>query len=356
MAITLNQAIHQNTDGLSFINRFYQSASEIIKNKEWTTLMAGGLFGTVSVAYSVAFSYFCMEGVVRSYEEVSSRNDSLVGLRPLGDAGGWTMLTLFAALTVENIFVKLVREGEYFKLKTICQKWTEDNIENIKKDKKFHKNYYKKLNLLFDSFNSSCLFSKSLASRRLNALEIYKKSGLPDKGKEVINDRKLEEILFEIQCKVEKKTSWTRYFQRAFTGIKVVCKGNYFEKIATLTKGIAIPVIFTGMAALSYIGEYALGLDIYRDHQNLTDVGHFGEWPFNAIEGLAVGLFLHQWCIINEGDFQITRKIYKKVLNAFKEDPVAYNRIRKLANEDLAQQSLNCQYAKLPIDYQFEAL
>lgn len=106
--------------------------------------------------------------------------------------------------------------------------------------------------------------------------------------------------------------------------------------------------------AISYIGEFGLGIELYRLHKNLADVGHFGEWLLNVAEAMGVAYFLHRWCMLNEGDFVITRKIYDKVLMALKADAPAHNRLCELANEDLAQQSINCQYIKLPLDYQFE--
>lgn len=356
MTITLNQAVHQNSDDLFFLQRAYRSTRSVIEHKEWSLLGAYSLCGTIAIAYSVAFSVFCMQGVARSYEEVSARNGTLVGLRPLGDAGGWTMLMLFAALTVENIVTKLVREGEYLKLQSVCQQWIDDNKNQIQSSPSLHQKLYRDLNQLLDSHNAQCLFSKKLISRRLLALEIYKKSGLADQGAELIEDRKLEANFSQIKVKIEEKTSCSHYFRRLWKGVKVVRRGGYFETLGSLFKGVVLPISFTAMSVLSYVGEYGLGLDLYDEHNNPTDVGHFGEWPFNVIEAMGVALFLHRWCMLNEGDFVITRKIYDKVLQALNGDTQAHNRMCQLANEDLAQQSINCQYMKLPLDYQFEEI
>ncbi len=118
--------------------------------------------------------------------------------------------------------------------------------------------------------------------------------------------------------------------------------------------GIAIPIICFTSRILSIVGEVGLGEMIFYKREDLGDTGHLGEWPFNAIEVMWVAFFLHSWCMIEEGEFELTRTIYKRYLSELTDNKVLHNRLCVIANKHLAEKK--GYFFRLPLDYQFETI
>lgn len=355
---TIGKAIHKETDHYSFLSRICRSVKSISQEKGWGMGALSVCAMTGAKIYAFAFSYFCLEGVVRSLIDVYKDDTYIVRIRPLGDVGGWSALSLFAALTIGTLASRLIKEGEYIRLQSICTKWVQDNKSIIEENPKFYDQLYEKVNAIYDAYNSQCLFSKSLISRRLTALDICSEAQPEEPDSKLSKDKVLADIFREIKKKIEEDSSAKKYFCRLYSGLKSVKQtGGCCRITGSLITGVAFPIMLLLGAVLSFVGEFGLGKEIFYDREELTDIGHFGEWPFNAIELVSVAFFLHIWCMINEGDFVRTRKIYSKHINALADDDLnLHNRLCEVANEELSQLSTGCYYFKLPSDYLFEPL
>lgn len=357
-SVQLGQIIHRQTDNRFILSRFYRSFRALSKEKGGGITLLSTCALTAAKIYGFIFSYFCLEGTVRSLIDVTADDTFIVRLRPLGDVGGWTALALFAAMALRTLSMGFIKEGEYIRLKSICKKWIRDNKKMIEANPRFHDMLYDEVNKFFDAFNSQCLFSKSLISRRLTVLTIYQETELEEKNPTLCQDRALQEIFQTIKTKSEAASSWKYYFHRLYDGQRAIKQaGGCSRQLGSWISGIALPIIFLLCATLSFVGEFGLGKELFVDREELTDVGHFGEWPFNAIEVISIAFFLHIWCMINEGDFVRTRKIYAEhIVSLEDDDQNLHNRLCDVANEELSQSSTSCHYFKLPSDYQFELL
>lgn len=371
MSISLNQSlaasIHNKTDNQCFAKRVYYSIKTISQKKGYLAGAATGVALSASAVYTLAFSYFLLEGSVRSLIDVH-HDHSIVGLRPLGDAGGWTGLGLFSVMALGNLCMKVIRESEYMKIKSICRKWVEANKMRIRDDRNFHQYLYSKINDLLDAFQSQCLFSESLISRRLVALDICQIADLDEEDcgyvSKFLKDKDLKNIFEKIHQELQDASNPKQYCHIIHSGQQSIRHtGGSSKQLGSLVMGIAIPIILLSCAILSFVGEFGLGKELFIDEEGLTDVGHFGEWPFNAVEMVGVAFLLHLWVMINEGDFAITRKIYAKHIECSEKDCSLHkclqentslrNRLCTIANEELAQSAVNCHYFK-PLGYQFE--
>lgn len=351
MTISLGQKVYQETDGRSLPVRLYNSVQTVTKEKG--KIAGASMFlglVTASVA-SIGLSYFCMEGVVRSFMEVRDDDTPIIKVRPLGDVGGWLSLVIFSTMALKTIVDSCVREGESIELPFIIQKWIEEN--NSLEDPNFHKDLYGKINDLLDSFNQRRLFPKSLLSRRLTALEILEKSGL---SQVTCKDKKIENVLLKLHTKVEKKTSCWQYPYRVYEGQKSISEKGSLTWVISLILGIAVPLILLANVVFSITGEVGLGTQLFVNRTELPDTGHFGEWPINAVEAASLAFLMHLWYVVNEGDFPITRRIYDKVINTFNADASSHNQLCKIANEDLTERAQICHYLKYPTQYKFEKL
>lgn len=354
MSICLSQDVYQRTEQKLYPIRMWDSVHSITKNKGYAAGGATVITITAATVVSIALSYFCMEGSIRSFMIVAEEKNIYARIRPLGDVGGWVSLALFSTLALKSLGETLLKEGDYLKLESMCQKFV-DHHKNLD-DPDLLKNLYPKINDLLDAFNTQCLFSKHLISRRLTALDIHQKTGLEDNNKTFTKDIALKNIFVKINSKLEKKTSCKQYFHRVYEGQKAVNKKGYLTQSISLIIGIAIPIIFIANAIFSMVGEVGLGYELFVNRTDLADTGHFGEWPINAIEAISAVYFLHIMYILNEGDFAIAHSIYKKEIMNLKHDAKLHNRLCDVANEQLAEMSSTCHYLKHPHENKFEKL
>lgn len=359
---SLCKAIYDSTSNRFIFKRLTDSLITVARKKG---CLAGCTMATAITATKIiilAISYFLMEGVARSFEDVARNDDDqIVRIRPLGDAGGWTALVIFSILTVGTLTLKLIREGEYLKLKSICRKWIEENKELILANPKFQATLYQKINDIIDDHSSLCLFSKRSVSRRVKGYKIYKRSGVTEIDLEKQNskytkDKKLKSVLYKINSELENVTSTRHYFHRIYEGQKSLKNGGCSKQLCSIILGVAIPIILLLTATFSFIGEFGLGTELFIHREELTDTGHFGEWPFNAFECIAAAFFLHLWCMLYEGDFSLTKNVYAQNINNLEGNPPLRNRLCDIANAALSETSSACQYFKLRLEHQFEKI
>lgn len=361
MTLPLTKWIRTETDDRWFISRFVNAAHTITKKK-------GGVAGAMMVSsalvasvYGIAVAYFTSEGSVRALIDLAHHNQTgnstdIVYLRSLGDSGGWSALTVFSLFGTGAILIKLMREGEYLTVKKALKKWIASQQSTISEDPSAFKNLYLKINDLLDAYQSQCLFQKSLVSRRITALEILEKNPLPSECSLHRKDKALKKVFVDIKRDLEDATSMKYYFHRIYDGQRSVAKNGCSKRLGSLVMGVAIPLILMVTMIFSYVGEFGLGKELYIDREELTDTGHFGEWPLNAVEALATAFFFHLWYMVNEGDFVRTRKVYKTHLKGLEETPKSYNRIAEIANEELKDLSPGLGFFKLPGEYQIERI
>ncbi|CRX37445.1 hypothetical protein [Estrella lausannensis] len=361
MTPTMTQWIKAETDDRWFISRFARAAQAITKKK-------GGLAGTLMVSsalaakvYGLAVAYFTSEGSVRALIDLAHHNTTgnttdIVYLRSLGDSGGWSALAVFSLFGTGALLLKLVREGEYITVKKALKTWIATQHAAIAEDPASAKHLYLKINDLLDAYQSQCLFQKSLVARRITALDILEKNPLPSECSLYRKDKALKKVFCDIKRDLEEATSIKYYFHRIHDGQRSVAKNGISKRLGSLIMGVAIPIILMVTAIFSYVGEFGLGKELYLDKKELTDTGHFGEWPLNAVEALATAFFFHLWYMVNEGDFVRTKKAYKTYLQSLKETRSSYNRVAEIANEELKELSPSLGFFKLPGEYQIERI
>lgn len=309
--------IHSETKGRYFPARFCLSMAALGKERPLFSLAMAiaSFFGTV---YAGGVAVFCGEGVIRSFKEIAEDETPVVRLRPFGDIGGWSALNLLSLMALDQFFKQLMHEGEYLRIEALSRKWIKENEEKIRNNPKFIEKLYFVIHDYLKTYSGLCLFSKSLSYRRMVVLNLTKEMKAKKKGG-LYFDRKLEEIFIRIKKREEKETSVKRYFSRFYQGEKALYQsGGGWRVAASLVIGVAVPIFLLISALCSYVGEIGLGTELFYHRESLTDVGHFGEWPFNALELIALAILLNLWSIIYEGDFANLRSNYEDETKNFK--------------------------------------
>jgi hypothetical protein len=347
--------VRQDTEDRWLISRFIKAVNTVKDKKGYKAATMMVLSVVAIKVYALAVAYFTAEGSIRALIDLATNNNStdVVKLRSLGDSGGWSALTVFSLFGAITLLIKFIREGEYLQLKESLISWYENNKSVISENPESFANLYETINDLLDASQSQCLFQKSLISRRLTALDIL--NDLPKKCPLHRRDNKLKAVFSNIQTELEKTTSMKYYPERLYEGQRSVSKNGCCRSMTTLIMGVAIPLILLTTVIFSYIGEFGLGKELFIEREELTDVGHFGEWPINAIEAIATAFFFHFWFMLSEGDFVRTRNVYKANLQNLKETSSKYNRVATLGNEELKELSSGVSF-KLPGQYEIKKI
>lgn len=350
MTISLIDRIHAETDDRFIISRIGRSLKGIYHEKG---VMGAGAAATAMVTssfFTSMFSYFCLEGAVRSFVEIPHDDRPIIHVRYAGDAGGWTALPIFSLLTVGTVLVRLFREGEYINLEGICEKWLLENKDVLDTPVMKH-TLYTKINEQLDAFSSQCALSKSVPQRRLKTLRILKKANIDIYSEEHRCDAALKKVLRTIEKEFESSS-----LEKIKKGQGAMRKRGCTRQTGSLILGVALPIILITTAVLSVVGSIGLGQELFVAKKELGDTGHFGEWPFNGADSTAGALLLFFWVMLSEGEIVKTREVYEKHLAKLVNEVSLYNRLCDIANLHLSELAQQCQYFKFPLEYKFEKI
>lgn len=109
--------------------------------------------------------------------------------------------------------------------------------------------------------------------------------------------------------------------------------------------GIVFPILLMVNFALSIVGEVGLGTELFGLREDLTAIGHFGEWPINAIEALATAYLFNLWYTVSEANVNTVKSVYQShLVDVAPELEASY---REVAKEELAQQGATSSYLQL---------
>jgi hypothetical protein len=273
-------------------------------------------FLVVSSLVGLALAVFCMEGVTRSFLEVGEDMRYIVHVRYLGDAGGWMSLAIFCVVAVKIIWERIMAEGEWVELSEIC---------NDCHDWKF-------VLALFMDARQRCFFRKSIATTYLTAIEACKHHTPPDIAR---LQQLLEDIAF---CLQREKIRLGRRCCLSWGGIRK--RGCCAISVATVF-GLIFPIALAANVVLSLVGEVGLGYELFIERDELTDIGHFGEWPINAIEAAVTGVLFLSYFLLSDGDYEFAKYVYIARLHEVDDNVSRQALVDVATNElmDLAGQS-----------------
>lgn len=354
MSVALGQALDHYTAEQWRICRFFGAIKAIEKEKGLNRTALGLLVATVGLVYSLTASGFCIKGSADSVNTTIYANNTLDTIAPLADIGGFVSVAIGTILAIGNGFIRITREGEYYKLKSFCKKWIVANKAAIISDLQGHSDFYSELNDLWDYVNTNCLFSKSLLSRRLTVLDLYNKAGLPDAGAEMLIDRQLEPILEGINRKISKKTSCGKCCCVIASGQKSYYQSSALGQGASLIIGIVVPILFFSVIVLSWTGGVTSAIKVFNKHEG--NIGNLGAYAITALAAASAMIVLPIWALINEGTFTRTKEVYAKKLAKLQHNVPQHNRLCELANQDLHERADICLYAKFPLRYKFSTI
>lgn len=308
----LREEIREQFERRNFLSRTHASICAIRAEKGQS--ISALAIGTLSASSVVggALCWLTLEGAVRSIIDVIEDDRFIVRLRGLGDAGGWTSLSLFTVLAVKGVYEVVIHEGEYIQFKALSRSWFENKPQQVKEL------LYSKLHELANSLSARCLFIKSQASKRLFAIEICQ----PE------IDVGLEQVFRDITLELKQKSHCKRCC-RVFSdrGCSVSLSARIF--------GIIFPILLVANCLLSIVGEIGLGKEIFGDREDLTAIGHFGEWPINAIEAAVSAYLLYRWYVSVDTDIEVIEEVYGEHLEVL--DEGLQKRLVEVEKEEMQQ-------------------
>lgn len=325
----LTQIIRYEFETKNFISRLHASIKAI--SNEHGKATAGVAITALSVS-SVAGAALCwltMEGSVRSIIDVIEDQRPIVRLRYLGDAGGWTSLALFTVVAVKGIFEKILHEGEYIQFKDIATNWLADKAEAEKEA------LYPKICVILDELASRGLFTKYAAAKHALAIELCNPAV----------ESRLQPIFENITKELQQELLSKKYCCRMMRGGRSIKSRGCSPTLTARIFGIVFPILLMVNFALSIVGEVGLGTELFGLREDLTAIGHFGEWPINAIEALATAYLFNLWYTVLEANVNTVKSVYQShLVDVAPELEASY---REVAKEELAQQGATSSYLQL---------
>lgn len=285
----------------------------------------------------LGISFFCVEGCVRSILDVITppehEREGIVRIRPLGDIGGWFSIAIFTIFACVDIVGRLIREGDF----ASCVVHASSMASNVPSSSS---HYYQQWFFLL-----RLVSSRGLITRTDCQLRILLSSILPSSP-----DSPILPFLNRVHSHFLPLVAHRRQFSRASRGLRCHRSRGPLRFFLSLLIGVFVPILLTINAALSIAGEVGLGTELFVHRDELTDVGHFGEWMFNAIESAAGAYFLIYVVFIREGDFSFVREAYLKELSAMSDEDPSKQLVKQVAQEDLQQLASFCHFFKTPRD------
>lgn len=290
---------------------------------------------------SLAICYFCMEGCIRSVIEIRDGNDDrpgIIGLRPLGDFGGWFSICIFSLLSTKAVFDALLREGEYLQSIELVREWC------VAHDRQKCRDCLEEACSLLALINARAgPFRRTAAQVHVDALRaVYQEDSLKEGGE--------TSAVVGLADDLSRQLSMFRIPRRWITGVLVLVQSGVCGNIVWIFFGAILPVCLMVNAVLSIVGLVGLGVELFVLRQELTDVGHFGEWMFNSVESFSAAVILIFLFVVNEGDLLLTKKIYQEHC---RRDSVL---ISSLALQDLSSLAPLCSFWKTPEDIKLDDL
>lgn len=371
---SLSEYIHNETDNCSWYGRLWKA----VKSPWQEDGCLAGITTTTAVViakvYTFTFTYFCLEGSYRALEETFfvAEEEGRVASE-VGDAGGWSALAIFSVIALGTTLSQYIRENEFRRVKPLCKTWYNSaSTGNVNIEKK---KFYSKVNGILETISSEGLYNdvrKNTIGRTLIALQTMNELESEEKdmeeqpiiASELSLDRQLQPIYQAIHDEQQTTLSLSNYSERMLTSWHSIKETtNKPGQAVLIITGIACPIILLLGSIGSIVGDLMLGYEVLIQHENLLATGHVGEWPFNAVESSCVAAFLHSWCLLREGDFLLTQKIFLKHMeqldttkNPLTGNKDLYNRLCDVANQEMTRVASACYLSKLPLDYEFEMI
>lgn len=345
--------IHKSTDSVSYLGRLWKTIQIIKEENGYIAAAAAGSSMVAASIYTFTFSYFCLEGVVRSYHEVDLviKEEGHLA-QNIGDVGGWLALPFFSVFALRALLHQCIREKEFERIQPICREW----YTSLQEKSSLPANeLYIQLNCALDEVAGQCLFYKSVTKRKLIALDVFEElkiRELENENAEISLDKQLQSVYREIEKERSKALVGSQYVHRLRTGLQVAEHRNW-----SLITGVACPILLGFASICSAIGTPILGEKLFVEEKELVEVGHFGEWPNNLIESSVVAYALNRDLVL-KGDIYLLSCIFRKHLDLL--DPSIYpaegnknlhNRLCVIANEEIQQlRSRYFSYSSLSFD------
>jgi hypothetical protein len=351
----LNVQIHNVTDQAPFLGRLWQTVKMVKEQNGYAAAAAVGSSFAIGTIYSLAFSYFCLEGTARSLQEADhSFKEKGYLSQSVGDAGGWLSLPLFSLITLNATLRKAMREGEFARIKPVCQEWYKQMRANTALTEIKGEELYSHINHILDEMAAQCFCYKSIVSRKLAALDILEGLEMEDQDgmhglSELSLDQQLKSVYLEIEKRRNEALNVRNYFHRLKIALNTVetLQGASSRNWNIIT-GIACPMILSFATVCSAIGTPILGEKLFVQRRDLAEIGHFGEWPDNLIESAVVSYALNKDLLL-KGDTYLLSCIFQEYLDTLYPtlhpdagNKELYNRLCAVANEEIQQMKSTC--------------
>jgi hypothetical protein len=345
MSATLSERISDEIEDKWFFTRTwnvlkttYQEKGVIPTAKKTAALI-------IAPAFTATWSYFCCLGAERSIKAFIASDKTISNFNYLGNAGGWVALAGTSLYVTEIFLVELIRSGEYEHLLKIIKNWIDEKQQGddpVELDK-----IYSQVSREINTYNDQGFFPKNTFETRLDTLKMFKSLNIIPTEESYVTDKNLQKIFKKAQRELKEKSRILLSLKQIFTGPDMI-RPSFFTKLKIVVTGILAPIVLTSTSVLSVVGMAGLGYNTLTKKENLPEIGHFGEWPDNALQAFILAVLIFNRLIINEAEFKEAKRV---LLRIFATNQVSQEALRNIFNHHLSKIAAVCHYIKLDDQY-----
>lgn len=241
--------------------------------------------------------------------------------------------------------MELIRSGEYEHLLKIIKNWIDEKQQGddpVELDK-----IYSQVSREINTYNDQGFFPKNTFETRLDTLKMFKSLNIIPTEESYVTDKNLQKIFKKAQRELKEKSRILLSLKQIFTGPDMI-RPSFFTKLKIVVTGILAPIVLTSTSVLSVVGMAGLGYNTLTKKENLPEIGHFGEWPDNALQAFILAVLIFNRLIINEAEFKEAKRV---LLRIFATNQVSQEALRNIFNHHLSKIAAVCHYIKLDDQY-----
>ncbi len=278
------------------------------------------------------------------------------GERPaadVGHAGEWSAQVLIYMYFYFRQLHKVAAEGDHHQVNKIFMN-TFKNLEISSDDLPAAYHYVLQTT---KSLTRGGVIHRSLFTNTARSIELVadcaKKDDL-EAPLEVDNLSRVKDIFDEIQRDLDRVLGTRNFFRRSWEGVKSIHRSHgKTGVIAAAVTGVALPLLLGFQSALSVIGT-AFVIDDFANHdEEISVIGHVGEWPVNALAFAYMAYKLNEWSITSEGDLVLAKEVIQSHLNTHSGEleESFRNLFIQTGNDELHHLASKCMFTSVPSTY-----
>lgn len=268
----------------------------------------------------------------------------------IGHAGEWSAQVLIYTYFYFRQLHKVAGEGDYHEINKLFMKTLKGYGHSVSDLPAI----YHYVLQTTKSLTRGGVIRRSLFTNTAKSIELVtetQEKGDLEAPKEVDHLLRVKEIFDEIQRELDRVLATRNFFRRSWEGLKSIHRSHGAMGVITAgVTGVALPLLLGFQSVLSVIGTGFVIDDLANHDEDISVIGHVGEWPVNAVAFAYMAYKLNEWSITSEGDLVLAREVIQSHLNKHSGEleESFRNLFIQTGNDELYHLASKCMFTSVP--------